>query len=835
MEKRRSKWLLPLLVFVSVVVIYILIQAFSGLYPFGEKSNLLWDQDVQYVDFFAFYKDVLTGKGNIGYSFSKSAGGSLIALFGYYLGCPLNLLVVFFEKEQLPLFIFLLTAVKLGLSAVTANIYFSKRFPGLSMKLSGMLSVAYGLMQYNMRQSSNIMWLDGVILLPLLLLAVYEFIQYRKKTGLFLAVLFSIGINWYTGYMTGLFAVIYFLYERGLKCKNFCRKEIKDFIVDGFLCAGIMLAGVLGSGFIFWPVVKGLQNGKEAFDSSIFDYATHGSFLDVFQGFAVGGLVSTVSLYCGLIFLAFFFYYFISGRRSIKEKMISAFVTVVMFTSCWLVPLDCIWSGFRQVQSFAFRYSFVVTFLVLYLSAQGGEDFEKEKKNWKMLSIFLLCIVGVGYFYLKNRYDEQVFSATIGFLILYLLVFVFLKKVSYVKNLIPFFLAAELLVNGILTFTINYGENGSVSDFQDYVTNEKKLVEQVMENEDDLFYRMDTLEKRNDSGTKLSAYLNEAMAYGYRSLSHYSSAYDTDVNRMVYDLGYSSELVLGGMDESILTSDSLFGVKYLLSKKDVPGYIKMDNMDKYNDKSVYYNPYSLGIGMETEDTVFENAESLDPFAFQNQLFSNILGRNVELFKRVDASMMIENNTLNFTVQGPEGANMLYGYVDSWIQNLQLYIDGEYRCDYATWLGYKVFYIGQGNGIYTITLANYTGTDQEVFPYFYYLDQEVFEKIIDELHKKELQLETFEDGYVSGSYTAAEDGWMLFTIPYDAGWEAYVNGERVEVLGGANALTVIPVEKGRNQIELKYHVPGVKEGWILTMVGICLFLVLCKAFSKRNLP
>lgn len=452
-----------------------------------------------------------------------------------------------------------------------------------------------------------------------------------------------------------------------------------------------------------------------------------------------------------------------------------------------------------------------------------------------MLSIFLLCIVGVGYFYLKNRYDEQVFGATIGFLILYLLVFVFLKKVSYVKNLIPFFLAAELLVNGILTFTINYGENGSVSDFQDYVTNEKKLVEQVMENEDDLFYRMDTLEKRNDSGTKLSAYLNEAMAYGYRSLSHYSSAYDTDVNRMVYDLGYSSELVLGGMDESILTSDSLFGVKYLLSKKDVPGYIKMDNMDKYNDKSVYYNPYSLGIGMETEDTVFENAESLDPFAFQNQLFSNILGRNVELFKRVDASMMIENNTLNFTVQGPEGANMLYGYVDSWIQNLQLYIDGEYRCDYATWLGYKVFYIGQGNGIYTITLANYTGTDQEVFPYFYYLDQEVFEKIIDELHKKELQLETFEDGYVSGSYTAAEDGWMLFTIPYDAGWEAYVNGERVEVLGGANALTVIPVEKGRNQIELKYHVPGVKEGWILTMVGICLFLVLCKAFSKRNLP
>ena len=72
----------------------------------------------------------------------------MVALFGYYLGCPLNLLVIFFEKEQLPLFIFLLTAVKLGLCAVTANVYFSRRFPGLSIQLNGMLSVAYGLMQY---------------------------------------------------------------------------------------------------------------------------------------------------------------------------------------------------------------------------------------------------------------------------------------------------------------------------------------------------------------------------------------------------------------------------------------------------------------------------------------------------------------------------------------------------------------------------------------------------------------------------------------------------------------------------------------------------------------
>lgn len=43
MEKRRNRWISMLLVFGAVVGIYVLIQVFSGLYPFGEKSNLLWD------------------------------------------------------------------------------------------------------------------------------------------------------------------------------------------------------------------------------------------------------------------------------------------------------------------------------------------------------------------------------------------------------------------------------------------------------------------------------------------------------------------------------------------------------------------------------------------------------------------------------------------------------------------------------------------------------------------------------------------------------------------------------------------------------------------------
>lgn len=110
--------------------------------------------------------------------------------------------------------------------------------------------------------------------------------------------------------MTGLFAVCYFLYERILKIDKPDPKERKRFIKDTILCGGIMLAGVLGSCFIFYPVVVGLQKGKDAFVPEIFHLATHGSLFDAFKGFALGSYFESVSLYCGLLFLDSFFIIF---------------------------------------------------------------------------------------------------------------------------------------------------------------------------------------------------------------------------------------------------------------------------------------------------------------------------------------------------------------------------------------------------------------------------------------------------------------------------------------------------------------------------------------------
>lgn len=835
MKKRYSTAKTAGLVFLVIVGLFIIIQAASGLYPFGEKSNLLWDEEIQYVDYFAFYRDVLQGKASIAYSFSKSLGGSLAALFGYYLGCPLNLLVVFFNNEQLPAFLFGLTAAKLGLAGVTACIFMRRRFPQISLLMTAMLSVAYGLMQYSMLQLSNIMFLDGVILLPLLLLAVYEFVNRDKKLWLFLGVLFSIAINWYTGYMIGLFSVFYYFYERILKIQKINLGEVKDFVRDTIFCGMVMVFGLLGSCAVFYPVFRGLQKGKKAFDPSIFYYDTYGSFTDVFRGFAVGNIAPTVSLYCGLLFFGFFLYYFFTRGVRIREKILSLVMTGFLFASCWIMPLDHIWSGLRSAESYRFRYSYIMTFFVLYLAAKGVREYEKKSRGWGVGAAFAGCLLMFVLFQIRSPYEEKNFFVTIGFTGAYLLIFLFIEKFQKLKGILPVLLAAELVLNGVFTFVINYGGNQNIDVYLDYASGTEEQIEAVKDREKAEFYRMDSLEKRNDGGDGISAYLNEPMAYGYHGMAHYSSTYDTDISRLIFDLGYSTLTDLSVYQEAILPSDSLLGMKYLMSKKEVLGYEKLEDLPEDNGKSVYYNSYALGLGMGADEKIQEEIVTADPFEFQNILFSNLLGRDVEIFKEAGYKLNIADNFLTLQVEGGKPEDILYGYVDSWIQELKLYVDGTYRCNYATWLSYKVFSAGYGDQEHTIALENYTGTDQEVFPYFYYLDMDVFEDVIQELKAKEMQTEEFEDGYVKGSYTADKDGYLFLTIPYDEGWKAYVNGQRVEITDGANALSVIPVKAGENEIELKYSVPGWRMGAVLSAVGILLFAGICQLerYGKRK--
>lgn len=74
-------------------------------------------------------------------------------------------------------------------------------------------AIAYSLTSYVTGYSSNIMWIDGVIMAPLACLGVYRLVRGRGCAALFASCACAILFNWYTGYMVCFFTIFYFFYE----------------------------------------------------------------------------------------------------------------------------------------------------------------------------------------------------------------------------------------------------------------------------------------------------------------------------------------------------------------------------------------------------------------------------------------------------------------------------------------------------------------------------------------------------------------------------------------------------------------------------------------------
>ncbi len=121
----------------GIITFIILMFVFKrqGIAPFGSSSLVFFDADIQYLDFFCYLKDVISGKNSIIYTFSKTLGGTNIAVFSYYLTSPFNILVVFFNKEELHNFFDLTVALKLSLASITFTYFGIKRF-GYNKKYS---------------------------------------------------------------------------------------------------------------------------------------------------------------------------------------------------------------------------------------------------------------------------------------------------------------------------------------------------------------------------------------------------------------------------------------------------------------------------------------------------------------------------------------------------------------------------------------------------------------------------------------------------------------------------------------------------------------------------
>ena len=73
--------------------------------------------------------------------------------------------------------------------------------------------------------------------------------------------------------------------------------------------------------------------------------------------------------------------------------------------------------------------------------------------------------------------------------------------------------------------------------------------------------------------------------------------------------------------------------------------------------------------------------------------------------------------------------------------------------------------------------------------------------------------------------------VFFSIPYDDGWSAEINGKSVEIEKVSGGFMAVRCEAGQNEITFSYHLSGLKIGVGITLAGI-LMLILYLIFGKK---
>lgn len=646
--------------FIPVVLMYISYAIF-GLYPFGEESVLALDFNAQYVYYFEQLRDAFWGDGSIFYSWGRNLSGGMMGVIGYYLASPFTLIVMLLPRKMILTSLLIMILCKIGTASVTFNLYLQKS-KGLSPLHATIFSVLYSLMAYMVIQTIDPMWLDGLVFLPLVALGIEYLIDDGRKLNYIIPIALMFVANFYIGFMIGIFSACYFLYYL-----FFGRDDRRGKAMDHlYTCCNFgvsTIVAVMLAAFMILPVYNALQLGKFGFTKNP-DY----SFAVQFEPTTILAQLLTAQydsvnvqgspeIYCGILTVVLLPLFFLNSKISLRKKLGYGLLTAVMFFSMYIRPVDMMWHGGQMPNWLPFRYSFIVSFILLSIAATAWKHLDGIKVK-HLGGVFFGVMAVILYVHSQGYEHLDVMSSiwlSIGLAGAYLLV-LYSHKQRETRWLVPVMLlcicSGELVFNNVKTLRavdkeVAYSTKASYEPFVEYGREAVKKMEAL----DNGLYR---------SEKTYSRCINDNMALGLKGLTHSSSVMNAKTLTFIETLGYNTRSYYSNYVGTTELADSLLGIKYVLDRDGritpAPGddvatiharrrsslheaYQMVDSIsytEKNSDGSdkpettigIYENPNALSIGyMVSEDLLrIDHLGNDNPFNSQNILLSTMLGQ-----------------------------------------------------------------------------------------------------------------------------------------------------------------------------------------------------------------
>ncbi len=858
-----------LLCFLVPVAVMALMYVCMSVYHEGE-CVLVLDLNGQYVYFFEALRSFLHGDGSLLYSFGRALGGEFMGIFAYYLSSPFSLLVAIFPKENITEAILTILLLKTGFCGFFFGVYIESTRKVRNRTATVIFSSMYALCGYCVVMQHNTMWFDNVMLLPLIMLGIESMVKYGKFTLYVVSLTLAIFSNFYIGYMTCIFAAVYFIYyyfskspdernPRGEKLhalKSVGRMTLYS-LISAAICAALILC-----------TYYSLTLGKTTFSHPNYAPVQKFDWMDLLPKFFIGSY-DTVRpeglpfVYSGILTLILFPLYFFAPHVKVREKIASGCLIVFFLLSFNISTADLFWHGMQKPNWLNYRYSYMLCFFLILFAYKAFErlrdiGYRKAVAVCGVLALILVIIQKQGY---DNVDTFSTVWLSLGIIAVYLCVLWAVtsddtERKQTASLILAVLVGTEMFGGGLLNMSsLDDDVRYSVSSgYRTFVDGLSPVVDNVHES-DSSFYRM---EKNHHRKT------NDNLALGMRGLSNSTSTLNSETISLLHDFGLASHShwskYLGGTP----VSDSLFGIKYMISdntqEEIFEEYEETDLGDV--DYTVYKNPNALSVAFAVDPSLAEleiHEKYNSPFDRMNAIVASMLGEEeVNIFRHAVYGADVDPGSMRASsVAGHEKyeksesgfqrvtytvsvtcEDVLYCYFPTeYLREAYLYVNGLKQgsvfgneTDRIIELG--SFEVGDMVEVSLEPLEDciYVMKGEN---YFYYLDSAEYEKYMPRLLEDQFIIEDYTEDSFEGTITVSEGNELVFTsIPYDEAWNIYVDGEKVEtkkLIGGVIGFEITP---GGHTLEMRYWPRALTVGLIIQFAGIAAF-ALCIVLTERR--
>lgn len=799
------------------VIVMIIIFAQRGIFPFGEESFLRTDMYHQYAPFFSEFQYKLTHGGSLLYSWDIGMGVNFAALYSYYLASPLNWLIVLCPKNFIIEFMTYMIVVKIGLSGLAFSWYLRRHFKTVDFGIA-FFGIFYALSGYMAAYSWNIMWLDCILLFPLIMLGLEKLVQEKKCILYCITLGLSILSNYYISIMICIFMVFYFLALLILEG----RKPWKEVLVNGvhfavysLLAGGLAAVVLLPEIYAMKMTASGDINFPQTFSSyfSIFDMiARHLPAVETEIG-----LDHWPNIYCGVAILIFFLLYLGCRKIRQREKIVMCSLLLFFYASFSINVLNFIWHGFHYPNSLPCRQSFIYIFLIL--TAGYHAYIYLHEIPWKhVVTAFFATVIFVimaQKLITDDAFHFSIFYVAIIFLAIYTgLINLYQRGIN--RNVLVLLalgvVALEAAVNTTVTSVTTTSRTSYVKDNKASID----LTESLLPNPD--FYRVEKVTRK----TK-----NDGAWMNFPSVSLFSSTANADLSKFFKKLGCESSTNAYSITGSTPLVDALFGVKYALYSEET-GENEVSSLVSVQDEmQLWKNNYALSLGFMLPYDVENNwqLELTNPAEVQNDL-SVVLGASPVLS---EVPSEVKGKSFTFT---PDTDGDYYVFVSNKKVEKVVALMGEKTKNFDNVSRGYLLELGYLKSGEEVTLRN-DDNDQDLIASAYRFLPEGLESVYQVLNKNPLKLTKWTDTQIKGTVNADKAGLLYLSIPFDKGWTVKIDGKEAEPYKIFDTFLSVHMTAGTHEVTLEYMPEGLKSGGMITGGSILILLVLTGLAAGKN--